>query len=362
MPDGIQNTNRVENTGNPKIYAKVVDNILNGVTLMTRFQGMGRKFTDKEMRFTIKITDSARGEFFTGLENLNSTAANTTIQLAYTHTGFEQPVVLPLLESMANAGPEQAIDLDMFNLEEAQAEAKQRLGSVAYGRGQNSEPLGLGAIVDDGTDVGSIGGQSRTIHPTLKATRTASGGTLSLAKLATLYDAISAAGLDSESPTIGMTTKTIGSLYEQLLTPAVRAEYSTIGYDVLPVRGDYIMKRPELKGGAGFNAFTYRGVPLAMDDMATSGYLYFLNERYTFWAGRSVVPAKWSSHLQKVELGTPKTIEGAAAAPSKYNGWFFQDFITVPNQAGLIARYYVIGQLVCSQPRRNGVLTGITGV
>jgi len=32
------------------------------------------------------------------------------------------------------------------------------------------------------------------------------------------------------------------------------------------------------------------------------------------------------------------------------------------NQAGMIGRFYVIGQMVGSQPRRQGKLTGITGV
>ena len=48
-------------------------------------------------------------------------------------------------------------------------------------------PLGLAALVDDGTSVSTIGGISRSTYTTLKGTVTASSGTLTLAKLDTLW-------------------------------------------------------------------------------------------------------------------------------------------------------------------------------
>lgn len=362
-PDGIAPSNRVENFGERKLAAKVVDNILNSAVLMSRFMGNGQPFMGNTADFTIKITDSGLGEFFSGLETLSSSASDTTITLSYAHTAFAQPVVLPMLESMANTGPTATIDLDSFKMQEAVAEATSRMGSAAYGLGTGDQPLGLGAIVDDGTDAGTIGGQSRTTYSQLDATRTASGGTLTLAKLATLEDAVSAAGVESESPTLNVTTKAVWSLYEELLNPQVRAEYASVGYNALAVRGNEVLKsRADLKGAAGFTALTYRGVPVIKDDKATAQNWWMLNERYLFWKGRSIVPSKFRGQLSKVNLGTPSTIEGVAAAPSNNNGWFFQDLQMMPNQAGMIGRYYVIGQLCSNQPRRNGRLTGVTGV
>ena len=48
--------------------------------------------------------------------------------------------------------------------------------------------------------------------------------------------------------------------------------------------------------------------------------------------------------------------------PSEYNGWFYQKDMVLPNQAGTIGRFYVIGQFATWEPRRNGRLTGITSV
>lgn len=361
--DGIQFGNRVDHFTERKLNAKVVDNVLNSRTYFSRLQGMGKPFMGKTMDYTIKITDSGLGEFYTGLETLNTTASDTTIQLSYAHTAFQQPIVIPMLEAMANTGPEATIDMSMYKLEEAVAEAVQKLGTAGYGTGSGNQFLGLEIIVDDGQNGSTIGGQSRSTYSALNATRTASGGTLTLAKMATLYDTISASGISSEEPNIIVTTKTIWSLYEQLLQPAVRATYNDIGYQQLAIRGDApVRSKADLKGAQGFTSLQYRGIPMIKDDACTSGVMYMLNENYFGWRGRTVVPDKYQGMIKKVDLGEPKTMEGVAAAPSEHHGWFFQDFQMAPNQAGIIGRYHVIGQVCVSQPRRNGKLTGITSV
>jgi hypothetical protein len=145
----------------------------------------------------------------------------------------------------------------------------------------------------------------------------------------------------------------------------VRAEYSSIGYPALSLRGRNISpSRADLKGGAGFTSVSFRGIPVIADDAATSGVWYSINERYLYWAGRTSVPSKYSGQLEKVSLGGRGTLEGVGAqttAPSSA-GWFFQKQQIMPNQAGMIGRFYVIGQTIGSQPRRQGKLTGITGV
>src|SRR3990167_5944789 len=254
MPDGIANSNRVEHTTERKLYAKVVDNILNSRTLAAHLMRRGKPFSGKTYDYTVKITDSGLGEWFTGLETFSSAASDTTISLSYAHAAMEQPIVIPMLEAFANTGPEATIDLSAFKYEEAHAEATQKLGTALYGTGSGDQALGLGATNDDGTDVSTIGGQSRTTYSALNGQRNASGGTLSLSKLATLYDDCSSAGIESEEPDSIWTTKAIWSLYEQLLSPQVRADYRSIGYDALPVGGDVVVKRVDLKGAAGLRS------------------------------------------------------------------------------------------------------------
>jgi hypothetical protein len=363
-PDGINPNARINPTTERKLYKKVVDNVLNSRTFMARLMGNGKPFNGKTFDVPIKITDSGLGEYFTGLETLSSAASDTLIELSYAHTAFAQPVVSVMLESFANSGPEQSIDLDVFKLEEAVSESIQSLGSAVFGMGTGSQPLGLEAHVDDGTNTSTIGGQSRTTYSGLNSTVTASGGTLTLAKLATLESAVCSAGIESEYPTLHLTTKTVWDLYERLLQPSVRAEYSSIGYPALSLRGNAVSRsRAELKGAAGFTSISYRGIPVIADEACTSGVWYMLNERYLEWRGRNIVPSKYAGVLEKVSL-SGNTMEGVAAqisAPSDA-GWFFQKMQAMPNQAGMVGRFYVIGQVVGSQPRRQGKLTGITTV
>lgn len=364
-PGGIAPSARIEATTERRLYRKVVDQVLTSASFMSRLMGMGKPFNGKTFDIPIKVTDSSLGEFFSGLDTLSSQASDTLIELSYAHTAFAQPVVSIMLESFANSGPEQSIDLDLFKYEEAVAEAIEALSDAMFGTGSGDQPLGLEAHVDDGTNASTIGGQSRTTYSVLNGTRTASGGTLTLSKLATLESAVCSAGVGSEYPSIHVTTKTVWDLFEQLLQPNVRAEYASIGYPALPLRASGVVRsRADLGGHAGFTALTYRGIPVISDESATSGVWYMLNERYLEWRGRTAVPSKYSGQLEKIKLGAPKTIEGAPvgfSAPSDA-GWFMQSMQMMPNQAGMIGRVYVIGQVVGSQPRRQGQLNAITGV
>lgn len=364
-PDGINPNARINPTTERRLFKKVVDNVLASRTYMARLMGNGKPFNGKTFDIPIKVTDSSLGEFFTALETLSSQASDTLIELSYAHTAFAQPIVSVMLESMANSGAEQSIDLDAFKLEEAVAEAVQRLGTAVFSTGSGDQPLGLEAHVDDGTSASTIGGQSRTTYSVLNGTNTASGGTLTLNKLATLEDAVRAAGIESERPTIHVTTKTIWSLYEQLLQPNVRAEYASIGYPALRLRGDSIIRsEAELAGHSGFTALSYRGKPVIADDACTSGVWYMVNERYLEWRGRTVVPAAYRDVLSKVNLNSMNNQMGVSEqlTPPSDAGWFMQGRQSMPYQAGLIGRIYAIGQVVGSQPRRQGKLTGITGV
>ena len=361
--DGAQFGSNVDNFNERKLHAKVVDQIQNAPTFYSRVQSKGEPMEGKTMDYTVDVVADTQGEFFTGLETLNSSYVQTTIILSYAHTAFTQPKVGKMLDDFANVGSTATINLDIFKYEKAAAEAIQRLGSAIYADGTANRPNGLGIIVDD---AGTIGGQSRSTYSQLNATDTASGGTLTLAKLATLDDNTRAASLLGATTNIGVTTKTVWSYYESLLQPNVRQDYATYGPPKLGIRAMTATRGDRADNGSGFMAIEHRGKPIIADDFCTSGYLYYLNEDSFGWVARSVVPDKYKNLVEKVNLGTNTAYEGVGAMsldmPSEYNGWFFQKDMILPNQAGTIGRFYVIGQFATWEPRRNGRLTGITGV
>lgn len=371
--DGGALTNRVLNFTYNKIYAAVVDNILTSSTYASRLMGMGKPFQGSTFDYTVRISTDSQFQWVTGIETMNAAAVNDTISLSFADTHGVQPKVTIMWESFENAGPQQAISLDAYKLKAAGADAVSAVATTLYQAAPSTGPQsnGLGNIVDNGTLASTIGGQSRSTYPVLNAIVTASSGTMTLAKLATLDDDTSATGLTSETPNLNLTTKTVWSLYESLLDPMVRANYNTnfLGiYDTdAAIRSD---KGSGLRATAGFVALEHRGMPTIKDDKcadpstATGGPWFKLNERYLEWRGRSEVPSVWKGHIEKVNLGGSGDYEGVGAQyqPSDYNGWFYRTDVVIPDQAGMLGYFVVMGQLCTDQPRRQGKLTGITGV
>lgn len=358
--DGVQYGQSVDGFSERDLYRKVVDNVLNAPSYFSRLMGQGKPMKGKTEDVTIDILRDSQFEWITGVETLASSGANTTITLSYAQAAGTQPKVSIMLESFANSGSTGTIPLDAYKYEKAAAEALQACGTAIYGSGTGNQPNGLGNIV---LDSGTIGGQSRATYTQLNATNTSWSTALTLAKMGTLDDAISST-LAGEQTNLGLTTKAVFTLYEQLLSPQVRADYNSVGYNMVSVRGTGMQKRAELKGALGFTSLSYRGFPIIKDEFCTSGTMFFLNENYFDWMGRTIVPDEYKDFLTKVDLGTTKATEGtgytALDMPSEYNGWFYQKPLMLPNQAGTIARFWVIGQTVGKGFRRLGKGTNIS--
>jgi len=370
--DGAQFSARVDGLGNRDLARKIVDNVLNGVTYASRLISQGKEFIGKTHDITLDVVSDTQAQWYTGLETLNSAATNTFVTTSYARTFMTFPIVSIMTESFANAGSLGIINLDVAKYEKAAAQVLQSIGVAVFGAGTGNQTAGLESIIDDGTNASSIGGISRSTYTTLKATVTAaSSSKLTLAQMATLHDTISAAGLNNETPNFGLTTKSIWSLYEQLLAPNVRASYNEIGYNKVGLRSKYGERNnAELRNSAGFTALSYRNMDISKDDQETSAgltNLYFINEDYLDWYGHSEVPANWKENISHVDLGDiGKAYEGTGAMandmPSAYHGFFYQDPMQIPEQAGKIARFHVMGNFIGKSFRRQGKLTGITGI
>jgi len=189
----------------------------------------------------------------------------------------------------------------------------------------------------DGTDVATIGGQSRSTYSTLAATVTASGGTLTLAKMDTMWDAITSG---MQSPTLIPTTPTVFSLFGQLLQPQER-----INKSVGLAKG--------LKSGTGFTGLDYRDTAVLADEKCTSGYMYFLNENTLEWrAGQmpETTPVPFMSQMEGHEYSDVKGLGFS------WGGW-----AKAFNAAAKNGYIYLAGEFIVKNPKRNGVLTGVTG-
>jgi len=354
---------RVLSTTQDKLVPKVVDNVIKSSVLTARVMGSAKPWAGEQFRIPIKVSNSGLGGSFSALDRFSTQTSDTTVRLAYDVRAFEQPVVIPGIERSVNAVAEsQVIDLVRFKLEEAELEAADAIGTIIYGDGTGNSSkdfLGLGAIVDDGTDVGNIGGLSRTTYSVLKSTRTASGGTLTLNKMATLHSAVAAGSTPGHSPTLIISNETVWDFYEQLLTPIVRENYTMFGFPTIGRTGG--AKRPGqgLVGTQGFVAVTYKGVPFVKDEKSTAQTMWMLNENYLEWRGLKAQ----ADGYRAVNLGTTTLDSVYNEQPmSSFHGFNWSGMQLPTDQFGEVGHLVVLGNLISSQPRRHGRLTGLTGV
>lgn len=344
------------------LLPKVVDNTLNGNILALRLMGNASQGKGSSIDRAIKYQNSGAATSFFGLDTFTAIPLDTKVTLSFDMRGVRIPLAVSGMEAVANAVSQtQVTDLVKNTVEESETELVDAVGDMVYSTGtgnSNKDFIGLGAIDDDGTDVSTLGGLSRSAYPVLNATRTASGGTLNLAKLATLFSATSS-GSQNTTATIITSNETVWDFYEQLLTPTVRENYSMLGNLTMGQTGP-ATRDQGLKGTGGFVAVTYKGIGWVRDEKATAQTVWLLNENRLDYYGWD---AKGMFGYNSVSMGST-TYEGlyAETPMSNYNGFNWSGFRAPTNQFAGLADIIILGNFLSWEPRRQGRLTGVTGV
>lgn len=324
---------------------KAVDTVLRENTFTTRMLAAARPWAGEQLKRSVKVSKNTGGSSFSGFDTLSTAAADTRIRLSFDPKFYSIPVSLPLDDlSINDVSETKVIDLLSVEVESSAHDMADDLGTIFYATGTGNggkDPQGLGAIVDDGGDVATYGGQSRSTYSTLQATDTASGGTLTLLKMRTLFNAVSDG---SQVPTLIVGDKDVFAYYEQLLQPQER------------MPKDINLIRSGMVGGTGFkaNGLYFSGVPFLADRKATAGYMFMLNEDYLHWYALPMAmteAVKYKTVIEGNDYGQPMGL-----------GFSFSGWKKPVNQAAITGHIYLGGNLVSFNPRRHGRLTGITGV
>lgn len=345
--------NRVTTTTQDKIIPKVVDTILNGNVFATRMLAKAEKWRGETLKFPIKFEKNATGTSFSGFDTFSTSATNNRVNLSFNPKFYQISVALPLDELSVNATEDKVIDLAKIECASAAQDMADDIGTIFYsdGTGNSSKDfLGLAAIVDDGTNAATYGGQARSTYTTLNSTVTASGGTLTLAKMSTLYNAASSG---SQTPTLGLVPEAVFNFYESLLQPQERIAKTV---DVVKSRvSKGLNSGSGLIGGTGFTGLYFKGFPILADEKCTANTMFFINEDFLNWYALPVfgtMPAKYKS----------ADIEGNDYSEVMGLGFSWTDWIVPTNSASLVSHIYLGGELISENPKRHAKLTGITSV
>lgn len=331
---------RVQTTVQTKYLPYVVDTVLNSNVLFQRVVRASKKWSGRTLRVPVKVSKNQTGTSFAGFDTFSTAATNNRQFMEFTPSFYQITCALPGDEASVADTDEKILDLMRLTIQSDTEDMADNLGDIFYADGtgnNNKDPLGLAALVDDGSNVATIGGLSRATFTTLKSTVT-SLPTMTLAAVDTLWINVTSG---SQKPTAIYTTEAIFNFYGQLLRPQER-----ITKDVGTIKG--------LSGGTGFTALYYNGKPILMDEKCTSGTFQMLNENYVdFYAlpYKFAKPVKYKSQIEGNDYNAPIGL-----------GFSWSDWIIPANSASVVGHIYFGGQFVTTNPKRHGKFTNCVGI
>lgn len=332
---------RVQTTVQTEYLPYVVDTILNSNVLFQRVVRASKKWNGRTLRVPVKYAKNSTGTSFRGFDTFSVAATDNRQFMEFTPSFYQITVALPGDELSVADTENKVLDLMKLTIQSDTEDMADDLGTIFYsdGTGNGSkDPLGLAALVDDGSSVATIGGLSRSTYTTLQSTVTSSSGTLSLAKVDTLWASTTSG---AQKPTAIYTTEAVFNFYGQLLRPQER-----INKDASLMKG--------VQAGAGFTALSYMGKPVLMDEKCTSGAFIMINEDYVdFYAlpFYGTKPVAYKSQIEGNDYEAPMGL-----------GFSWSDWIIPANAGSVVGHIYFGGQFITTNPKRHGKLTVITGV
>lgn len=300
-----------------------------------------KKWSGRTLRVPIKYAKNTTGQSFRGFDTFSVAATDNRQFMEFTPSFYQITVALPGDELSVADTDAKILDMMKLQIQSDTEDMADDLGTIFYGDGTGNgskDPLGLAALVDDGSTVSTIGGLSRTTYSTLQSTVTASGGTLTLAKFDTLWANTSTG---SQKPTAFYTTESVFNLYGQLLRPQER-----ITKDVSLMKG--------ITAGTGFTALHYNGKPVLMDEKCTSGALIGVREDDLDWYAlpyKFAKPVAYKSQIEGNDYDAPVGL-----------GFSWSDWVIPANAGAVVGHIYFGGQFITRNPKRHGKLTAITGI
>jgi hypothetical protein len=300
------------------------------------------------MLFPMKYQKGVASVAFNGFDLLPITQQPVSVNMTFYPTFVATNVALAGSDLSVNDTKEQRLKLMKVIMESRSQDAADDIGNFLQGDGSSfggKAPMGLAGIVDNGSDLANYGGLSRATYTGLNATVTASGGTISLVKVRTLWNNISDGPV---KPDFIITDYTTWGYFEQLQTPFQRNTSDFRG------SGD----RKETASTSGYSEQIWDGMVISRDKKITTGDFYMLNLNLLSWYS-----LKW----WEGEKVSPKAkdIEGNVYEDRIYtpgDAFTWTGMIRAYNQGTVNGFMILGGQLVCLAPFRQAVLTGITGV
>jgi hypothetical protein len=339
------------------IMPKVYDTVTKGSPgLMVFLQNAQAWRTGTKYEVIFQYTDTTNGGNTGIADRLDTDRQNTRVLGNFEAKQAYKPVVIANIEQVLNQGEERVLDLMATEFDTQGKSLMNLMAQNLYtGTGSGNNWDSLVNAADDGSNYPTYAGLSRTTYPSLDGYYLAGAGALTLAKLATAYDAVE---IGVDKPDMILTTKSIWSTYESLLTPTVRAGYTTSGYPQMNAFG-MVSGASALQGNQGFGVLFFRGTPVIKDEQIPSGKLFLVNSNYFGFKGidLSGVDEVETLNFKNTSNGTPKGVPGRVPSTRGFN---FRIMKQPVDQLAQVGYLIYAGNFCSTNPRLQGQMVGVS--
>lgn len=286
---------------------KLVDNIFRSRALterMLRKNKMEIKGGERILQPVLYAISNS--QWFVGANTLNTTDVDQMTAFEFQWKQLQTPIIITRIDELKNSGDAAKLNFVKEKTRAAEMSIRDQLGTAMFNDGSDSSQIvGLRAAVDNDNNYGGI---DRTIYSWAQAQVDSSTTTFSIASLQSITGD---ATVDTEVPTVYVSTQAIYNRYFNSLQPQQR-----------------FMDDSSAK--AGFKSLMFSGAPFIVDHKVPTNHLFALNEEYL----------KLVIHQDE--------------------NFRFQPFAIEPRQAVKVARIFLASALVCSNPRLQGVQTALS--
>lgn len=341
------------------IPKRVYDTVTQGTPgLMTFLRTSKAWETGTKYEPIIKYQDSTNGGNTGIADQLDSNRQNVRTNMSFEVKAAYKPVVIANIETKLNEGDERIISLLEAEFDsQAQSLTNLMAQNLYTGNGTGNEWDSLLNAASDSTLFSTYGSLSRSTYSSINGYYLASTGALTLAKMATAYDDVTV-GVDE--PDFMLTTKSIWSTYESLLTPTLRSSYEGFSFPNYDKYGMVTGKSNAMGATQGFRTVTFRGTPIARDEQIPSGRLHLVNTRAFHMRG---VDMAGTSNFQTLNFkksnkeGVPMGVPGNVPSAKGFNFRVLMSPVDQFSEVGYLAYF---GNFVSENPRLLGTMAGVS--
>jgi len=300
--------NQISAITQTKIIPKMQDNVFRQIPLFNRLKKK-EKLLDGGTKVLVPLeyAQNTSGGWYAGAETLNNDDVEVITAAEFDWKQHYQSIVVKRDDELKNSGDSQILNFVKSKVKNAERSMRDRFGTGVWNNGSDAKAvLGIRSWL---STTNTYGGISQSTYSwwqpaTVDSTSTA----LSFLVLQTIHGLCT---IDSDKPTVSLTTQTLYDKYYLMLQPQQR-----------------FMDSETAK--AGFQSLMFNGHPVIVDSKTPTGHWVMLNEDYL----------DFNSHKEENFRSEP--------------------FAKPVNQNAKVSHIYWMGAFTNSNVRMHGAATALT--